>query len=48
MEGAAAPVQFIMAGSTHKNKRIISVVAGTLVALACGTNVWESAYLYTS
>ncbi|KAJ9212871.1 hypothetical protein DTO166G4_5528 [Paecilomyces variotii] len=33
-----------MAGSTHKNKRIISVVAGTLVALACGTNYAYSAW----
>ncbi|KAF5867000.1 hypothetical protein ETB97_006845 [Aspergillus alliaceus] len=33
-----------MADSTHKTKRIISVVAGTLVALACGTNYAYSAW----
>ncbi|BAE59788.1 unnamed protein product [Aspergillus oryzae RIB40] len=33
-----------MAESTHKTKRIISVVAGTLVALACGTNYAYSAW----
>ncbi|KNG86338.1 MFS transporter [Aspergillus nomiae NRRL 13137] len=33
-----------MAESTHKTRRIISVVAGTLVALACGTNYAYSAW----
>ncbi|KAK6826669.1 hypothetical protein RU639_004772 [Aspergillus parasiticus] len=33
-----------MAESTHKTKRITSVVAGTLVALACGTNYAYSAW----
>ncbi|KAJ5899276.1 hypothetical protein N7495_004020 [Penicillium taxi] len=33
-----------MAASTHKNARIASVVAGTLVALSCGTNYAYSAW----
>ncbi|RAK96408.1 putative MFS transporter [Aspergillus ibericus CBS 121593] len=33
-----------MTGSSHKTKRIISVVAATLVALACGTNYAYSAW----
>lgn len=28
-----------MSGSLHRTARIISVIAGTLVALSCGTNV---------
>ena len=26
----------------HKKTRIVSVVAATAIALACGTNVWTS------
>ncbi|KAE8355276.1 MFS transporter [Aspergillus coremiiformis] len=33
-----------MTESTHKTERIISVIAGTLVALACGTNYAYSAW----
>ncbi|KAE8148370.1 major facilitator superfamily domain-containing protein [Aspergillus avenaceus] len=33
-----------MTDSSHKTRRIISVVAGTLVALACGTNYAYSAW----
>lgn len=28
-----------MSGSLHRTARVISVIAGTLVALSCGTNV---------
>ncbi|PLB55743.1 MFS general substrate transporter [Aspergillus steynii IBT 23096] len=31
-------------GDTHKTRRIVSVIAGTLVALACGTNYAYSAW----
>lgn len=34
-----------MAGALHQTARTISVVAGTLVALSCGTNVRESDFL---
>lgn len=36
-----APEGVTMAGKIHKTQRIVSVLAGTLVALACGTNVWS-------
>lgn len=33
-----------MTGSIHQSRRIISVIAGTLAALACGTNYAYSAW----
>lgn len=37
-----------MAGPLHSTARIVSVVAGTLVALSCGTNVGDLAFLASS